>query len=368
MADKKKLFLLIIFVCLGSREVSRAVDNKSDIADEIKVREYTSFYTQSGHGYNLKEFNRADNNPILNACLVGATYKELEGFGVDNLSIRLEKLQTGKIIKKVNDRYCLAFPTIVGKKRVELQKLVKKIALQLLPTSKNMIEQIQPHLRGREEILYHVLWSVVMDSGIAWNTAKNDLEQQVKDGNTSIKNTAWLIYPRHPYICGTNSYSSSVNQIALVIITWNSTSPEPSRIHRNISKYENELIQSYTQNQPVEGAEARKALALYGLLNDKAFTKAHIVDVNSEAAQTYKTLASQFAHQFMTQCNIEKVAKMLNATHGQALLIAYHEVCYEILKQLEAKEAIEIPKKIESNQMCHLITFISMGKGIDVKK
>ena len=57
-----------------------------------------------------KGFNRAENSPILNACLNGATYKELKEFGVDNLSIRLEKSQAGKIIKKVDARYYLVVP------------------------------------------------------------------------------------------------------------------------------------------------------------------------------------------------------------------------------------------------------------------
>ena len=362
------MLLWIVFVFGGGQRGSTAAENKPNVSDGIEVRQYTLFYTQSGHGYNLKEFHRAENSPILNACLNGATYKELDEFGVDNLPIRLEKLQAGKILKKVKARYYLAFPTIIGKKRAELQQLVERTALQLLPTSENMIEQIQPHLKGREEMLYHVLWSVVMDSGIAWNTVKNDLERQVKEGKTSIKNTAWLIYPRHHYTCGTNSYSSSVKQIALVIITWKQNSPEPSRIHRNISKYENELIQSYTQNQPVEGGEARKTLALYGLLSDTGVTRAHIVDINSEAAQTYNVLASKFAHQFMDKCDIEKVAKMLNVTPGEALLIVYHEVCYQVLKDLAEKEVLKIPKKVAKIQMCHLITFVSMEKNIGVKK
>ncbi|HEW79512.1 MAG TPA: hypothetical protein ENH34_06095 [Phycisphaerales bacterium] len=369
MVDKKNIFLLllIVFGFLGGQRVSTALESKANVPDKIEVRRYTSFYTQSGHGYNLKEFNRADNNPILNACLTGATYKELKELGVDNLLTRLEKLQKGKIVKKVNDYYYLAFPTIVGKKRAKLQKLVEQTALQLLPTSENMIEQILPHLE-RNEMLYHVLWSVVMDGSIAWNTVKNELQERIKKGNTSIKNTAWLIYPRHPYTCGTNSYGGSDSQIIGVIITWNSNSPEPSKTHRNISKYEKELIQSYAQERPVEGAEARETLALYGLLNEKGIAKAHIVDVNSEAAQTYKTLASHFAHQFMTLCDIEKVANLLDATPGQALLIAYHEVCYEILKQLVTKGTLKIPEKAEKNQMHRLITFVTAIKELDIKK
>ena len=73
------LFLVgVVFLCgdialAGAEGVSTVSESGPGISDKIEVRQYTSFYTQGRHGYNLKEFNRAENIPILNACLNGAT-------------------------------------------------------------------------------------------------------------------------------------------------------------------------------------------------------------------------------------------------------------------------------------------------------
>ena len=52
------LFLLIVFVFWGFQGGCSVSENKSGVSDEIEVRHYTLFYTESG-GYNQREFRKA---------------------------------------------------------------------------------------------------------------------------------------------------------------------------------------------------------------------------------------------------------------------------------------------------------------------
>lgn len=303
----------------------------------------------------LKELNDPANNPILNACLTGATYHRLEGLGVEDLSERLDRLQSGKIITKTNDRYYLAFPVILGEKRAKLQKLAECAALELLPATEKVIQEILPALKGHNSMFYHVLWSIVMDGPIAWNAAKMELQRRIKDESININNTPWLLYPKHPYFCGTNTFGDPNSPVIGVFIT---TRYGATTIYKKISKYENQLIESHNTGRPIESAEARKALARYGFVNDKGVAKAYIIDINSETAQTYSQLSYKFGHEVMAHLDVEKLANMLDVSPGEALVIAYHEVCYEILKQLASKGILELPAKKEC-QIYRLISFVT---------
>jgi len=359
--NKMFLFLLAVYILIGAQQGHTIFGQEHKLPKEIEVREYFCLYSYSAHGINMHELHNPDNNPILNACLTGVTYKELEALGVENLSAHLEKLQTGKILSKVKDRYYLAFPTILGEKRAEFQKLVTQTALKLLPTTQKMIQEIMPHIKNRREMLYHVLWSIVMDGPTAWDTALAELKVRTKGGDTKIENTAWVIYPKHPYHCGTNGYGGSSSQVFYVAITWDQDASAPNRIHRIISKYENQLIQSYRTGQPIESTEGRKPLAQYGLLDDKGVAKVYVTDINSDAAYTYYKLGYEFGNEVMAHLDVEKVAKILGVSPGQALVITYHELCYEILKQLASKGILDVSIKSES-QMYRLISFITKSE------
>lgn len=356
------LFLLATYILIEAQGISFALKGKNVVPKSIEISKYFNLYASSKHGIDLKELYRGDNNPILNACLTGATLDKLKKLGIEDLQERLEKLQTGKIVRKINTHYYLAFPAIVGEKRAEFQKLVTQTGLKLLPTTQKMIQEIMPHIENDREMLYHVLWSIVMDGPIAWDTTLAELQARIKEGDTKIENTAWIIYPNHSFRCGTNGYGGSDSQVLYVSITWNQDPGLPNRIHSKISKYKSELIQSKATAQPVKATEAKKALAEYGLVDDKGMCRAHIIDINSPAAKTYYKLGYEFGHGFMAHFDAEKVADILGVSPGQALVIAYHEVCYEILKQLATKDALKIPQKIEANQMYRLISFVTVSE------
>lgn len=365
---KKNIFLLLSITCIivGCQEVGPTRPSKAKTLKEIEVRKYFSLYSHGAHGINISELHNPDNNPILNACLTGAEYRTLEGLGFKDLPDRLERLHEGKIIRQHNGRYYLAFPVVMGRTRTSLQKLVEKAALQLLPVSEKIMQKIEPHLEGREEMLYHVLWSVIMDGQVAWNTAKMELNQAAQTGNTTIENTAWLVYPNHPYRCGTNGYGDSDVQI---LITHSPNTPPPNAVYGTLNKYKNELTHSLSVGRPIENVEAKKALVEYGFVDDQGTVQVYVVhlgDIDSEVIQEFGRLGHEFGHEVMAHLDIQEVIDILAVSPGKALVIAYHELCYEVLKQLASRGTLDVPDIVlesdaEAGQMRRLVTLARMN-------
>lgn len=368
MKCKKNTFLLLSIACfiVGCQEVGHTRPSKAKTLKEIEVRKYFSLYSHGAHGINISELHNPDNNPILNACLTGAKYRTLEDLGFKDLPDRLERLHEGKIIEQNDGRYYLAFPVVMGQTRTSLQKLIEQVALQLLPVSEKIMQKIELHLEGREEMLYHVLWSVIMDGQVAWNTAKMELSQAAETGDTTIENIAWLVYPRHPYRCGTNGYGDSDVQI---LITHSPNTPPPNVVYRTLNKYKNELIHSLATDRPIENREAKKALVEYGFVDDQGTVQVYVVhlgDIDPEVIQEFGRLSYEFGHEVITHLDIQEVADILAVSPGQALVIAYHELCYEVLKQLSSRGTLDIPDIVlisdaEPSQMRRLVTLAGVN-------
>lgn len=366
MTQRRITFLLLIIwtsLPILNTRLAAQERNNLQLENEIEIRLNFHCYHCSIDWNALADLK---NNSILNACLTSATYSELQQLGLEDLSIRLQKLQNGNVIKKTGNRYHLAFPAIVGEKRAKFQQLVEQTASELLPTSEQTIQQILPHLEQRNEMLYHVFWSIVMD-GAAWITVETELGKQLSKDNVSISGISWVMYPNHPYDCGTNTYSDL--QAGKVKITWSTTTAStpsaPWVLYETIKKYDSQLTQLLTTGQPIKNQQARQDLVQYGLVDDKGQLTAYVINANSQAAQVFYQLGLEFGRKAMAHLDVQKIVDLLDVTPEQALVISYHELCYEILKQSAEKGFLQVPEILlnpaKTTQTRLLVSFIRLN-------
>lgn len=340
MYKKDRLLICgLAYILLMGRSFSMVCAEELQLPADFKVSEYFSFF--GSRGIDRQALHDPNNNPILVACIKGSTDELLKGLGITDIQQRLARLKRGNLVRKVEGRYTLAFPAVVGKKRDQLQEYVEPISRRLIPVAEKMIAEIRPHLAGRDEMLYHVLWSDIMDGPLAWSTAKAEMTKQIKSGDTSIDNKAWLLYPSHPFRAGTNSYNTSSGHLR---ITWSRNTPSPNAIRRIISQYESELVQAIKQNHPVTKADAKEALSKYGLVEEGGEVRLYAIKRDSEAAKVYTDLGRQFGQQAMTHLDVAKVVDMLGAPPGVAFVIAYHEICWQLLQDLAEKKVLVVPR------------------------
>ena len=339
--DKKDRILIFGLACifLIAQSFSVVFAGLPPLPDDFKVSEYFSFFGSGG--IDWRALHDPDNNPILVACLKGIADESLKPPGTLNIQRRLERLERGNLIKKVDGRYILAFPALVGDKRDRLQEYAEQAARQLVRPAEKMIARIRPHLAGREEMLYHVLWSVVMDGGPAWDTAHTEMNKNIDAGDTSIQNKAWLLYPSHPYRAGTNSSSNSFGHLK---VTWSRNTPSPNAVGRVISQYATQLVQAIEQDHAIESADSKDALSKYGLVDEAGNVRFYVIQSDSEAARSYAELGMQFGRQMMTHLDVKKVSEMLEVSPGIAFVIAYHEICWQLLHDLAEKKVLSVPR------------------------
>jgi hypothetical protein len=324
---------------LGLQAPSVVCAEELQFPKDLKVSEYFCFFGSGG--IDWQALHDPNNNPILVACIEASTEESLEALGIADLQQRLERLQRGNLIRRADGRYSLAFPAVVGDKRARLREYAEQAAQKLVALGEKMIDQIRPHLAGREEMLYHVLWSVIMDGGPAWDTARAEMNKKLRAGDTSIQNKAWLIYPSHPFRAGTNSYGKSCGQLH---ITWNRNTPSANTIGRVIGQYVSQLAEAIEQDSALTSADARDALGKYGLIDDAGKARLYTIELDSEAAQVYGELGRQFGRRTMDYLDVTKVAEMLNVSSGVAFVIAYHEICWQLLQELAEKKALAVPR------------------------
>ncbi len=151
----------LAYILLLGQGLSVVYAEELQFPKNLKVSEYFSFFGSGG--IDWQALNDPNNNPILVACIEGSTEESLKALGIADLQQRLEGLERGNLIRKADGRYALAFPAVVGDKRAQLREYAEQAAQKLVPLGEKMIAQIRPHLAGRDQMLYHVLWSVVMD-------------------------------------------------------------------------------------------------------------------------------------------------------------------------------------------------------------
>jgi len=310
---------------------------------DFKVSDHFVCYGSGNISWDWRALDDPNNNPILVACLAGATDESLRALGVADLPQRLEKLQRANLVRKTEHGYTFAFPAVIGEKRARLQEYVEQASKPLLPFAERMVADIRPHLAGREEMLYHVLWSDIMDASFAWDIARAAMTRQVPSGDTSSDNKGWVIYPPHPSDVGTNTYNTMTGNLC---ITWSRNTPSPNAICDAVSQHEVELVDAVEKNGVVTSKAAKDALGKYGLVDDTGRVRLYTVAADSEAAKAYVELGRQFGQEIMNHLDVTKVADMLGVAPGVAFLIAYHEVCWQLLHDLAPKGSLPVPELV----------------------
>jgi hypothetical protein len=347
--------LLMLAVTCQSASVQAA--SSEDPIAQIDFRRHFYCYNCNVDWDALSDPN---NSSILNACLAHADIDKLQQLGLRDLHERLESLQQGNLIKKDDRKYCLAFPAIVGTKRVWFEKEIERIAAQMWPATQQMVQELSPHLKGCEHMKYHVVWSLVMDGQVAWWSLQQSLKNQL-GSSVSLAGIHWLIYPQHAYSAGTNTYFDNGRGLAAAI-TWTHTTPSPSTITARLGPYADQFAQAVLHNRPVEDSQAIRALAPYGLVDDDGSVRIYILDSDSAVSQEIALSGVTFAVGAIKHMQVQKLADMLAVSAEQALVIAYHELCYEMLKRLAASGTVEIPEiarraNAPTKQMHRLISF-----------
>lgn len=358
MRQQISILWIIVAGLLTAGFTTIPIPRHEALPQRVQLCNYFACYNLPGVDWTALSDKK--NNRILHACLRGTTLAELETFDMPDLNERLQTLKKGKLIAQSHDKYFLAHPAVVGQKRQEIQSVIEKTAPKLVPVAKRAIQKIKPHLQGREEMMYHILWSGIMDGGFAWETLRLQLSEDLRKGSGSVDlRTAWWIYPGHPFHVGTNTFGSSDG--SLVITAQKGFTPAHT-ILGDIKEFKIDLIRSSITGAPLGDRAIPQSLRDYGLVGVDNRSRLFVVCSDSDLFPVAVRLSTEFAQSALANLDIQSIAGMLNVTPEQALVIAYHHLCYEVLGKLSDGGDLAIPNAAETSakDVRSLVSFFLM--------
>ncbi|TKJ32872.1 hypothetical protein CEE39_04810 [bacterium (candidate division B38) B3_B38] len=333
MTRRKHLPLIRIALIIASLTL---IQFFSCAQDKALIDFSQGFIGVSGNGPDQSLLYNKENNLILNHCIEGATLPELRKLKLPQIEQRLEELSKGKLIIKEGDIYRLAFSVIRGSDRVFLSKAAKQTAENMLPTMRHIVQELKEELKGEEESLYHITWSVVMDSAM-FTWLKLLLDGHVNPLILISQGYSFCVFPDNTFQAGTNFYEWEENMMAV-----SHSQGAMEHINRLMGPYGSEIIKNAVTQAPLE-PELKDALISYGLIDSQGRLRVLTYEKGSLRYNLFKQLGERYASEIERAIDAEALSKRLKLTTDQSFVIAFHEASWEILKLLHQEKILLRP-------------------------
>ncbi len=332
------LWMACMVSSVASTGVTQAASAKGSIPENVPMG--SIFYNYSYPGIDWPALNDPKNDAILRTCVGGATGSDLALLKSSDLDERLTRLEKGKLIQRSGSGYSLRFPVVSGEAHARLQASTCVAATKMVPGVREMVREIKAQLSGHEEMLYHFMWSVVMDGDIAWRLLEMQLQRNLRKDTIDLA-TCWWLYPEHPFSVGTNSYGGSNG---FLIITWRRSTPAPDEVGRILSDSEDSFLIASARREPIPADKITDRLRSLGFVDAANRSTLFLIDLSSPLVPVLAQCSSRLARLVATHLDVKEVASSVGITPEQALVIAYHELCYQILGDLNAAGDLPIPR------------------------
>lgn len=352
--------LCLCAVCMisfaATTGVSKRAGEERGIPDSVSMR--SIFHNYNYPGIDWAAMDDPKNDRVLRTCAGGATGSQLASLGISDLEERLTRLEKGNLLQRSDRGYALRFPVVVGDAHARLQASIHVTAAAMAPAVKEMVKEIEAHLKGNEEMLYHFVWSGMMDGDIAWKLLEMHLRSRLQKEAVDLT-TCWWMYPDHPYQAGTNSY---MRPSGWLTISWRRSTPSPDDVCRSLGASEDSFLAASVRREPIPVDKITDKLRSYGFVDASNRSTLFLLDVSSPLVPAVAQRSARLAQLAATHLDVKSIARDLDVAPERAAVIAYHELCYEILGILSATGDLTIPKVPQDNPQAtrYLVSLVSL--------
>jgi tetratricopeptide (TPR) repeat protein len=270
------------------------------------------------------------NNRIVVRCLGGASLAELEAHEIDDLGERLSALEEGKILNLDDESCSIAFPAFVGSGRELLAEIADSAALELSPLVEGMVGRLRVELGDREDMLFHVLWSRVIDEiwADAWRPPSLGMQVPV---------VAWVVHPEHAFAVGTNY--GSIPGGGDLALTWSNNFTD----HLSALPDANYELFKTAWGEQFEDAEVRAELKTYGIFDANGEPQLFFFHRNERLDSLLTGMVGEYAEAVAQTFDWGEIGARLGIHPGDAYIVVLHEVAYAIFERLHRAGTLEIP-------------------------
>jgi len=295
-----------------------------------------SGYSEGDSFPDLDLLEDSANNKIGNACLTGATPNDLQNLGIPDIDARLQKLLAAHVLVVKDNKYFLGIPVIIGDSRAELAAIVDKKAHAISPRVASMLSRIREASAGNDAIVFHLLWSRVMDE--VWDQVWK-LEGRQGKGSPAVD---WLIYPSHPKAFGTNYWSQDV------AVTWSDYTSCDSHIVLDSRL----LLLKAAWGQKINTGNTSE-LQNVGLLDGAGHFRGFALHLGDPTDKALEQLRIEYAQLIAGAYDYQQLSSKWHVPSDQLWVILLHETAYSVFADLSAEGKLDIPSVLTGRGDLH---------------
>ncbi len=284
---------------------------------------------------------------VMNAIIAGKDYGELRQQVPDSLDEILDRLSKGNVIRMEHEKIKILVPVLTAEKRSKMDTLIRQTLMEKSLVIDSLIIPLREQLKEHPRMVFHFLWSRVIDN--CWWKLYNS-EFHTKKGPPSL---AWIIYPPHPFQCGTN-YDQTKNN-SQIAISWSyGIFDEFLSLPPTASFY------SLVKNEPIPAGDQEFFLK-YGLMDKNRVSQLFTYEEGGPLDLLCDSLKSVYIAKLKGMFNYRRLSKTFGIPAPDLFIIMGHETAYSIFQMLyEQKEGLYIPILPESNpekNFSYLVSF-----------
>lgn len=271
----------------------------------------------------------------MNAIIAGDKYEQLQRKFPDSLDIKLEKLTDGKVIERNNNDFTLLFPVLTGEKRTELQTLIHKRITEKCISLDPITQALKKALPKNPEMIFHFLWSRIMDE-CWWNLYNTTF--QTESGPPSI---AFIVYPPHPYQCGTNSDYTPDNDMFAMSWSYN-------LFNESFNVPSSKSFFCLAANNPVPKPD-QVFFIKHGLLDAENHPRIFTYSEEDSLDVMCDSLKTIYANLIRKVFDYNELSKTFQIPADDLFLLVSHEMAYELIGIIAEKGELFIPITLQNN-------------------
>ena len=330
--------LLVIFICVGLRSFSQT-DYWANIV----------YFNAGTKNHIPKGITIPDKNIkariVLNAIIGGSSYNEMKQQYPDSLDIILTSLMKNKVIRRDNNHFEVLFPVLIGEKRNILKTLIHKEITNAAVSIDSLLNILKKAMYNNPEMIFHFLWSRIIDD--CWWGLYN-LEFKTDNGPPGI---AYIIYPSHPFLCGTNFDNTPDN--SQIAVSWSYT-----LFNEFFSLPSTSAFFNLAMNKPV--SEKDHAFFLkHGLIDTNNVSKLFTYNEGGKLDILCNSLKKLYIDRIYGLFDYHELSKEYQIPADELFVLMFHEVAYELFEILNERR-ISIPIVVENNPAFNLSHLISI--------
>jgi len=262
------------------------------------------------------------------------------------LDKKLEKLNSGKVIERNKNDFKLLFPVLVDDKRAELRKIIHNRLSGSDFSIDTIIHALNQALPESPELIFHFLWSRIIDD-CWWN-----LYNVTFNSDKGPPGIAFIVYPPHPFQCGTNSDYSSKNDMFAMSWSFNlfdeSFRVPPANSFFNLAA--KEIVPKTDQ----------EFFLKHGLIDSENNSTLFTYHENDPLDVLCDSLKGIYINKVRGLFNFSELGKIFQIPADEFFIVISHEIAYEILSELNDHKKIFIPITTRDNPDLNLKYLVSI--------